>query len=199
MPPSWIAKNAYKINQQNPTGNGEHDYAFLLVTGTVGPDIKMPSAFSSIPISVAPPSRAQKVLLAAYPAGFLGGITIAGNLYSASSYANVGDLYTFGSGSLDLFSVGGTIVSQKGSSGGAVADTDGTLLGLIVTATEASDTASRDLRAISTSYLISDFQKESGASLSTFLSGDIAAEAKAFGLGIAPTLTQELISAIQHQ
>ena len=198
LPPSWMAKNAYKINQENPTGNGEHDYAFLRITGTINPNESLP-VFPHLSMSVDPPTAAQRTLLAAYPAGFLGGITVAQALYSASAYATVGDLYTFGSNTLDLFSIGGTVLSQKGSSGGAATDEKGTLLGLIVTATDAPDTASRDLRAITTSYIIADFAKEFGSPLENFLLGDIVQEAHTFQLGTAPTLTAELINALKQK
>ncbi len=199
MPPSWMEANAYKINQADPTGNGEHDYALLLVTGTVNPSVQMPSAFPSLPVSTEAPAEGQSVLLAAYPAQFLGGITVAEDLYESSATATVGDLYTFVSNTLDLFSVGGTIVAQKGSSGGAVTDASGVLRGLIVTASEGANTAASDLRALSTPYIINDFAKESGVSLVAFLNGDIAAEEQQFSANIAPTLRAELENALEHK
>lgn len=197
LPPVWIAKNASKITSSDPTGNGEHDYALLQITGTVSPTIPLPAAFPALPISVDPPVGSQKTVLAAYPAGFLGGITISENLYETSAIATVGDLFTFDANTLDLFSVGGTVLSQHGSSGGAVTDLNGVLLGLIVTATDATSTAARDLRAISTPYIIRDFVQETGGtSLKTYLSGDIDAEASAFNTATAPTLTAELVQAL---
>jgi S1-C subfamily serine protease len=197
MPPSWMTDNAHKITEEKPLGNGEHDYALLRVTGTVGASVEMPASFPYLPISTDAPQESQSILVAGYPAGFLGGITVATNLYASSAEARVRDVYTFGTNTLDLFSVGGTIVDQQGSSGGPVTDMNGNLLGLIVTATDAADTASRDLRAISTSYIISDFAKEAGVSLQSFLAGDISAEAQSFNFGIAPTLRQELIEALE--
>jgi len=198
MPPTWVADNAYKITEEKPLGNGEHDYALLRITGTAGPSVEMPTSFPYLAVSTTPPEQSQSILVAGYPAGFLGGITIATNLYASSAGARIGDVFTFGGSTLDLFSVGGTIVDQQGASGGAVTDANGTLIGLIVTATDAPDTAARDLRAIATSYIVGDFQKEAGVSLANYLSGDIAQEARTFNLGVAPTLRQELVNAIQN-
>lgn len=195
--PDWISQNAYKITETEPLGNGEHDYALLRITGTVSSSVQMPASFPFLHVSTDPPVQSENVLVAAYPAGFLGGITIATSLYAASANSHVGDVYTFGGNTLDLFSVGGTVVDQQGSSGGAVTDQNGTLLGLIVTATQAADTSSRDLRAIATSYIIGDFQKEAGVSLESYLEGDIAAEAHAFQNGTAPTLRQDLVNALE--
>ena len=198
FPPSWMAKNAYKITQESPTGNGEHDWALLRITGTVNPKDSLPSSFPYLAIATYPPAQGASTILAAYPAGFLGGITVAEALYSASAFATIREVYTFGTDTVDLFSIGGTVVAQKGSSGGAVTDEKGTLTGLIVTATDAPDTASRDLRAIATSYIIRDFANEFGSPLPVFLENDIKAEAHSFALGTAPTLTTELRQALER-
>lgn len=198
IPPAWVSKNAQKINQEKPMGNGEHDYAFLRITGTVHPNIEMPAEFPYLQISVDPPALGDQMLIAAYPAGFLDGISIQRDLYQASSLANVGELYTFASSTIDLFSIGGSIVAQQGSSGGATADKYGILNGIIVTSTDAPDTGSRDLRALATRYIVPDFQTQYGLSLSQFLSRNLQAETADFELTVAPSLRAELITAIEH-
>jgi S1-C subfamily serine protease len=168
----------------------------LRITGTTNPNATLPASFPAIPISETFPSEGDAVLVAAYPAGFLGGITIAKDLYQLSANATVGDLYTFETSTVDLFSVGGTVVAQQGSSGGAVTDANGSLIGLIVTTTDAPETGARDLRAIAMPYLFRDFKKETGIELQTYVAGDLAVRAQQFNLGTAPTLTQTLIHAI---
>ena len=198
MPPSWIADNAQKIDDETPTGTGEHDYALLYITGTVSKSITMPSTFPYLDVLIATPDVGDTVLVAGYPAGFLGGITVQKDLYAASAQATIGQLYTFGSQSIDLYSVGGTVVAQHGSSGGAVAGGDGALVGLIVTSTDAPDTASRDLRALTTPYIVNDFQKENGITLATYLAGDLESRARTFNRTVAPTLTEALVSVLEN-
>lgn len=198
LPSAWINKNAQKINQEKPLGNGEHDYAILRITGTVNQNIPMPSAFPYLQISVDPPASGDQSLIAAYPAGFLGGVSIQRDLYQASSVATVGELFTFATSTIDLFSVGGSIVAQQGSSGGAAADKGGILMGIIVTSTDAPDTGNRDLRALATAYIVRDFQNQYGASLATFLSRDSALEAVEFAQTTAPSLMTTLINAVEH-
>lgn len=197
LPASWITKNASKINEEKPMGNGEHDYAFLRITGTVHPNVSMPASFPYLQIAVDPPALHDPTLIAGYPAGFLGGIAIQKDLYQASSLANIGELYTFVESTIDLFSIGGSIVAQQGSSGGAVADRGGILIGVIVTSTEAPDTGSRDLRALATSYIVRDFEIQYGAPLATFLSKDMTQEASLFTANQAPSLSATLIGAIK--
>ncbi len=197
LPPSWIADNAEKINEDKPTGNGEHDYAFLRITGTINSSISMPAAFPFLSVSTNPPGEGQSLIAAGYPAGFLGGISVQKDLYASSALTHVGDIFTFAENTIDLFSIGGSIVAQQGASGGAVANEDAVLMGIIVTATDAPDTASRDLRAITTSYIIRDFQKEAGTAIDTYMDGDTAAQARNFASNVAPLLTQKLINAIE--
>lgn len=199
LPPSWIADNANQIILDRPTGNGEHDYALVRITGTVSPKVLMPDAFPYLAISTTPPVMGEGVLAAGYPAGFLGTMAVLFNLYGSTSFAQVGDVFTFDTDTIDLFSVGGTIVAQQGSSGGAITNYDGVLLGVIVTSTDAPDTASRDLRAIDTPYIIRDFAKEAGISLPEFLSADVAKEATSFQQNRAPALTQKLVNVIENR
>ena len=197
LPPSWIEANALKITQENPTGNGDHDYALLRIIGTTNPDGVLPSTFPYLALSEEQPAAAQEVLIAGYPAGFLGGITIQKDLYAASSIARIGELYTFGGNTLDLFSLGGSVVAQQGSSGGAVASREGTLTGLIVTSSDAPNTASRDLRALAVTYIQRDFIRELGKSIQIYLAGDLKQQTESFRIGTAPTLKQSLVNALE--
>jgi len=197
LPPSWIDKNAEKIIQENPTGNGEHDYALLRITGSISPTIPLPSEFPFVLTAVNSAREGVDVLVAGYAAGFLGGITVAKELYAVSAFSKIGTLYTYGTDTADLYSVGGTIVAQRGSSGGAVTTTDGTLIGVIVTSTQAENTANRDLRAVATSYILRDFESERGKSLESVLSNDLKTEAETFSRLYSPSLTQKLVAVLE--
>jgi hypothetical protein len=198
IPPSWIENNASKIDDEVPTGNGEHDYALLRITGPVSPSVTMPSTFPFLLISLSTPPSNTEVVVAGYAAGFLGGITVQKDLYASSAVSRVGQIFTYGGDSPDVYSVGGTVVAQHGSSGGPVALSDtGVLAGLIVTATEAAETSQRDLRAISTLYIINDFAKERGKPLESALA-DPAQEAADFQKTTMPRLANLLINVLSN-
>lgn len=192
--PSWIKENANGIRQQSPKGTGEDDYALLLITGRTNPNETLPETFSFIP----PEYNSDKilveddVLLAAYPAGFLGGISIQRGLYISSAVTKVMELFTFASTTLDLFSIGGSVVAQQGSSGGAVVSDESKLLGIIVTSSVAEETSNRDLRAITIAHINRSFVRDAGTNLQTLLLGDVFAEAQAFNENIVPILTRFL-------
>jgi S1-C subfamily serine protease len=197
LPPSWIEKNASKIKEETPLGTGEHDYALVRITGTINKQNSLPEAFPYTPISTALPKLDDDVLIVGYPAGFLGGIALQRDLYQSSAFTKVEELLTFVESTLDLFSIGGSVVAQSGSSGGAATNLQGELIGLIVTTTQAADTSSRDLRAITTSYILRDFQNEAGVALGVYLSGELAERASIFRQTKEPAEIAKLVGAIE--
>jgi hypothetical protein len=196
----WIERHYPDIVVADPTGTGENDFALLLVTGsaTAAP---LPASFPSLPLELsdAAVNQGQMVTSAGYAAGFLGGLTIEQDLFASSAVSSVREVFTFDSGSPDLFSIGGTIVAQKGSSGGAVADADGNLVGVIVTATEAPTTAERDLRAITLSHIDRSLTKSTGSGIRALLSGNLVPKAAFFESTLAPHLRDLLTSQILSQ
>ena len=198
LPPAWIQANASQIVAQEALGTGENDYAFLLVTGAVG-STPLPVSFPALPMTNVEPTLGDQTLLAAYPAGFLDGQTIVKSLYIASAYAAVKELFTFGTGrDIDLISIGGTVVSQGGSSGGAVVRTDsGDLEAIIATDTSADTTAQRDLRAITLAHVNRSLIKYGQGGIVSFLSQDLTKEALLFASSIAPAEKAALVSAIE--
>lgn len=175
IPPIWIEENAENIIQQEPEGTGENDYSFLSITKSIiqGKELQKSFDFSepNLDFNILP--AGFSVLLASYPAGFLGGISVQKDLGLISTFAPITNLYTFattGPVTLDIFSLGGNIGAQSGSSGGAVIDTkDGKLLGIIVTSTSGTTTSTRELNAITMPHIKRSFEKYAGKSLGYFL------------------------------
>lgn len=199
FPTQWMNANAHKIISENPTGTGEHDFALLRIVGPSGANT-LPSSFPQVPMSVTQELAALPVVLAAYPAGFFDGATIQTNLFIASARTTIGQVFTFeDGGGADLFSAGGTVLSQKGSSGGAVVrETDGALVGLISTATQGATTAERDLRAITVSHINKSIEENTGAGLAALLTGDSAQKARLFNLNVVPTLRRSLVDVLEQ-
>jgi hypothetical protein len=199
LPQSWVAENANQLIAEQALGTGENDYAFLIITGSTGPD-PLPSTFPYLPITNAEPSLGDYDLLAAYSAGFLGGITIEKSLYIASAYTYVRELFTYTtSAHIDLVSIGGTVVSQAGSSGGAmVRARDGRLQGIITTETIASTTAQRDLRAITIAHINRSLAEGGQGGLVSLLEGDAAQKAAQFAANIAPGEKALLIKVLER-
>ena len=194
IPPVWVSAHVSDILNLHPSGTGEHDYALIAITGTVdgsplppslpflNPDTRQNIAF-----------QGDSVLVASYPAEFLGGVTAEYNLFPASSVTTVGQLLTFSTNSIDVLGLGGVIEAQSGSSGGAVVNAWGRLVGLIATTSSGATTADRDLHALALSYINTDLAAQNGIDLSTILAGNILAEAQTFNTNTAPQLIQKYI------
>jgi hypothetical protein len=145
-------------------------------------------------MSTSDPSANTNVFLAAYPAGFLGGTTIQTNLYATSALSTVQELYTFNDPSqVDLVSLGGTVVAQSGSSGGAVINAaNGSLIGIITTETQGTTTSSRDLNAITLAHVNRSLTALGQGGIVGMLVGNVSEKASTFNDFIAPSETQTL-------
>lgn len=186
--PEWIAENANFLTTERPMGTGEHDYAFLLIDKSIS-NVPLPDTFPFIEPGVNESFvKGDDVLVGAYPAGFLGAATVEKELYAATSLVSIADLFTFTSNTIDVLSLGGSVIAQQGSSGGAVVDAHGKLLGLISTSSDAPTTADRDLRAISMQYIDRNLLALNKTTLEMLLEGNIQAKADAFNATAAPTL-----------
>lgn len=194
MPPIWVEQHAKNIKEEKPTGTGEYDYAFLRIT----------SSLDGFPLGDLPhvPSDAREaiaflkdpVLVASYPAEFLGGIAAQTELYSVSSITAVQELLTFKATTVDAISLGGVIGAQSGSSGGGVFNAWGRLVGIITTTSEGMTTSERDLRAVTLSYIHRDLSARSGITLPQLLLSDHASLAQQFNSEIAPRLLDLIIA-----
>lgn len=171
--PAWLKMNANIIIQTAPSGTGEHDFALLAITksATTNP---LPSSFPAVPLAILPILTNTPVVIASYGAQFLESNQIQSNLFPTIVFGSVKDIYTYGTNTIDVLSLGGSAAAQEGSSGGGVADAYGTLVGTITTSTVKGDTSSRTLAAITTSYIRAEYASETGQPLDLLLAQPLA-------------------------
>ncbi len=201
IPPAWVNDNFQNLTSDDPLGTGENDFALLRITSTL-PGVGTPP--SPLPFLEPEPNQLfiykdENVELAGYPAGFLGALAINRDLYIASTVTTIKDFFTFRENTIDIVSLGGSVVAQKGSSGGAAVSLSGKLLGLIVTTTVADTTGARDLRAITMTHVDTRLKETTGYSLEDFRSGDIADFATGFQTSVVPNLAKKLILEIEKR
>lgn len=195
LSPLWIEANYKKIRIAEATGTGEHDFAFLLITESVNPEtLPLPKEFPALEMDFTNETLREKnqVLAAGYPAGFLSGINIQKEFYPSSSVVTTGGVFTFRGKTPDIFSIGGSLLAQQGSSGGAVVSNAGSLIGLIVTSSSAPTTGERDLHAITPSHIAQSFKQDAGRDIRELFAGDLAETAESFNTNVAPALTKLL-------
>ncbi|QQG38084.1 MAG: trypsin-like peptidase domain-containing protein [Candidatus Kaiserbacteria bacterium] len=194
MPTAWLEEHAKDITLERPTGTGEHDYALLRITGARNGAL-LPASFPFVPYDTREGITFEddSVLAASYPAEFVGGITSRFDLYAVSSVTEIKNLLTFAENTIDLVSLGGIIGAQSGSSGGAVVNEWGRLVGIITTTSDGKTTQERDLRAVTLSYIDRDIKTQTGSDLASLFAGDVAAKAAEFRSNTAPHLMRLLI------
>lgn len=194
IPQIWVKEHADELNTAHPLGTGEHDYALLRINSALG-NSQFPASFPSI----APDVREaigfvnDPVLVASYPAEFIGGIAAQLDFYPVSSITKIKKLLTFNVKTVDVISIGGVIEAQSGSSGGALVNAWGRLIGIVTTTSEGTTTAQRDLRSVTLSYIDRDITAQTGFDLSNILGKDIASEASDFNANEAPELIRLLV------
>ncbi|MBP9668751.1 MAG: trypsin-like peptidase domain-containing protein [Candidatus Pacebacteria bacterium] len=195
---TWIAKHAQDIRTVRPTGTGENDFA-LLALEAIDTPLSLPLPFVTPDVRDGVIVTGEQALAASYPAGFAGAVTIYNQLSLTSTVATIKRLYTFSEQTIDLLSLGGIILAQQGSSGGALVDSWGNLVGLIVTSSDAITTSERDLRALTLSHINRILTEETGVSLATHLARDPRAGAVRYrenkGLSLAAVLTAAVFAA----
>ncbi len=198
IPPVWVEAHAREVSVARPMGTGEHDYALLLIARSL--DGSPLPIFPSLPVDTreAIGFQGDQVLVASYPAEFIGAFAAQFNLYPATSITTIQQLLTFVANTVDLISLGGVVEAQSGSSGGAVVNAWGRLIGLISTTSEGNTTATRDLRAITLSYISRDLAAQTQFDLPTILGGDVVLEALDFNTNIAPHLIELYIEQLSH-
>ncbi len=180
IPELWVKKHAEDILNSRATGTGEHDYAFLLITEAL--DSSPLPSFPFIPLNTDDVASVtgDPVLIAGYPAEFVGGSAARNSLHASTVFSNVKQLLTFTEDIVDVISVSGTALAQSGSSGGAFVNLYGSLVGLIVTTSIGDTTATRDLHAITPSHIQRSLLRHIGLSISAFLSSDESALKRGF-------------------
>lgn len=198
IPEEWVKKHASDILSTRATGTGEHDYAFLVVTEVID-NSPLPS-FPFIPLDAkeATSVTGDPVLIAGYPAEFVGGSAARSALYASTVFSNIKQLLTFTEDIIDVISVGGTVLAQSGSSGGGFIDLYGSLVGLIVTTSIGDTTGSRDLHAITPAHIDRSIQQHTGSRLETLLSKSTSNLLQEFSTQY-DAFAQTLINAIDLQ
>lgn len=192
IPAVWVHEHAHEIIEQHVVGTGEHDYALLLIAGNG-------KSFPFIPYDTREAIAFQDdpVLVASYPVEFVGS-TVQNSLYAVSSITSIKKLMTFVQQTIDVLSLGGLIGAQSGSSGGAVVNAWGRLVGIVVTTSAGATTADRDLHALSMSYISRDLAAQSKLGLEALLSTDVTAAAESFNIILAPQLLEEYLRVLKR-
>ncbi len=168
----WLEKNASALFSQSARGTGENDFALLGITKKIDNS----NLDSNIPYTninsteLTENNRGQKILIAGYPAGTLGTLSLRKYLSFVADVINISNVYTLDGSHVDVFETDITKVGQHGSSGGGIFDLDNKLIGLIVSVNDESGNSK--VNAITTTYISRAMKDETGKTLGEFINTD---------------------------
>ncbi|HVW82362.1 MAG TPA: serine protease [Candidatus Paceibacterota bacterium] len=188
--PAWLSANPNVLVESAPVGTGEHDFALLAIDATVDGS-PLPGVFPFVPLAQDPPVLGEPVVIGSYAAQFLKASEVENALSATLVYGSVANVYTFSASSVDVVSLGGSAAAQEGSSGGGAVDASGELAATITTSTTEGNTASRELNAITASYIRRDYSAQVGAPLGALLAAPVESDIESFAAQI-PALEAKL-------
>lgn len=194
IPPAWVNTNAALLTAANPTGTGEYDFALIGITGSLT-STPLPTSYASLPLATLALAVGAPVVIGSYGAQFLDYTQIQSDLFPTIVFGSVKAIYTFSTNSIDVFALGGSAAAQEGSSGGGMINAVGELAGTITTSTTQGTTDTRELDAISASYIRAEYARETGGSLDDLLAAPIATSIANFA-GAARHLEDTLLAAL---
>lgn len=181
IPTKWINDNYHLLNDANPTGTGERDYALLTITESTNSALSIPSQFPSVGFSIKDSgvSDGDGVVLAGYPGGQINLFNLNKPVRLVVDKASIEDVFTFFRTTIDLITTDESPVAVKGSSGGGVFKDD-ILVGVITTISIGRQY--NKVNAITTSYINRDLRNTTGFSLNNFITGNVKEKASMFEL-----------------
>lgn len=190
--PKWVFAHRDAITQQKARGTGEDDFALLTVTGSA---TELPLSLPLPFITIAPREviESEYVIAAGYPATG-SDEDVRDNLNLISAFIPIQNIYTFERNTADLIALGGTQISEQGVSGGGVANTDGDLLGILVTSSLEQNVDDRSVNAITLGHIIRSFRAQHNRSFAEYVSG-LHTEENFFN-GVEAALTTALLDAL---
>lgn len=190
--PKWIFTHRNIITEEMGRGTGEDDFALIRVTGSATEE-ELTLPFPFVETALREVLDAEYVVAAGYPAGG-SNEEILNELDMISAFVPIQNIYTFERNTADLIGLGGTQIAEQGVSGGGVANTDGELLGILVTSSLEDNINDRSVHAITLGHILRSFNAQHKRSFAEYLAG--LHDGENFFEEISPALTTALLDAL---
>ncbi|MES2059477.1 MAG: serine protease [Patescibacteria group bacterium] len=178
LPDAWIGSNRNNLSAQSLIGTGENDYAILIITERTAIDApNVPLLYLSLSEKSA--ASGDAITLAGYPANFGNASLLDTALYLLQKPSSIKSVFGFSGSGNDVIDTSATPLAERGSSGGAIIDSDGKLLGIMDSVIRDNFSSQNAIQGISISYIKNSIQNNTGKTLNSFID-NAASEAKSF-------------------
>ena len=179
FPSSWVRENRTLFSETNPSGTGKHDWALALIDVPNGSSLRSRSYENN-----------DEALNMGDTITFRGYYTPGQSGSDAITLeATIGEFLTFGETTRDVFTMD-NIALLRGTSGSAVTNSKGEVIGIVATAGMSRNGAFRS-QILTVGYIDRDLRAHSGQGIAQLLSGEIKSRASAFQARSAPTLRRQ--------
>jgi S1-C subfamily serine protease len=169
---NWLKKNAAVLFSQSARGTGENDFALLSINSRIdGTNFNSDIQHTNISTeALTEQSPGNKILVAGYPAGTLGALSLRKYLNFVADVISISNVYTLGGNNVDVFETNISKVGQHGSSGGGIFNANNNLIGLIVSVND--ETGNSKINALTTTYISRALGSDVGKNLEQFIGTD---------------------------
>ncbi len=189
---NWINQNYSNIVSPSFTETGEGDIALLTIDLSSGNNSSIKYISTNFRPSL---SIGDSISIASYPANILSTNGISTPLIVVKENLQIGDLFDLSSGGFSgqLIDSTDSLQAAPGSSGGAMIDAGGNLIGLISLTTSGNSPFAKHVRALSMDHVNSVILRDTGSSLSSFLAQNLDTISRQFNMNDRTSLAGKLI------
>lgn len=176
--PEWVKEYGKYINTEGAPQSGKSDFALLkisLPTGNTGNSPLFP-----LTLQKSLPDQSATIYSVSYPADILGAKGVNSSLPLQKEALGINRFYSVGVTSNDVIETTPSSAGQRGSSGGAIVDQQGQLIGTITTIVNSSNPSKKLIRAMTITHTDVEFSKFSNTNLSQVTTYGIAEAEKSF-------------------
>ena len=196
--PDWIEDNLDQLKKGTPKGTGLGDVALLRVTGAVKGSL--PTSFPTASLATTGNAEEGDTLLAAgYPADGKKFKDVQRKLTLVTATPELESIRYFVPPHADVIYVSATKLSAGGVSGGPVAFSNGSVLGIMTAVQGSKKEEDRSLRAITLNYVDRFVLAETGMPLLTLIKSDLGALEARTASSLSTDLVRSLTKAFLNR
>jgi hypothetical protein len=189
--PEWVKEYGKYINSEGAPQTGKSDFALLKI-GVPASSNALNNTLSPLPLDKNLPNLNGTIYSVSYPADILGTKGVSAALPLQKETLGINRFYSVGVTTNDVIETSPSSAGQRGSSGGAIVNSQGHLIGTITTVVNSTDPSKKMIRAMTIAHTDAEFSKFSNTNLAQVVTYGATEAEKSFNLQYREYLTSLL-------